>query len=152
MFAQIQPKHNFRKHINEHMKHGTHNQHVVNLCASMRILCAYPHPHANTNCLTSMDSQTYKRFRVSFATRFGHLQCNLATELPRTQLSRKRRGEPTNEPTNPWPIPCTPMRIYAHTMRVPTHPHANKNHETTFQENVGSISKPPKQTNEFIVA
>ena len=95
MFAQMQPKRNFRKHMNEHMKHGTHNQHVVNLCASMRILCAYPHPRANTKCLTSLDSQTYKRFRISFATRFGHLPCNLATEFPRTQLSRKRRGEPT---------------------------------------------------------
>ena len=68
------------------MKHGTHNQHVVNLCASMRILCAYPHSNANTNCLTSLDSQTYKQFKVLFATRFGHWQCNLATEPPRAQL------------------------------------------------------------------
>jgi hypothetical protein len=40
-------------------------------------------------------------------------------------------SQPTNEPTNPWPMPCAPMRIYAHTMRVPTHPDANNIRETT---------------------
>ena len=53
--------------------------------------------------------------------------CNRTT----SNTTIKETSGRTNQRTNPWPIPCTSMRIYTHTMRVPTHPHANKIRETT---------------------
>jgi hypothetical protein len=191
--------------MKKHITNGTRNQRVVHLCASMRILCACPHPHANTNCSTSLGSQTYKTIQgfVCSALRTLAMQsCNRTASSTTIKETSERANQPTNQPipgqcpvhlcasmrtlcacprtlmptifvkqplmpptvhqieyvrTNstktqlskthkrtyetrdPQPTRCKPMRIYAHTMRIPTSPCQHKLFNKSGLANVQTI-------------
>ena len=129
MFAQMQPKHNFRKHMKKHITNGTRNQRVVHLCASMRMPTSpCQHKLFNKSGLANVQNDSGFRLQRASDTCNAILQPNC---LEHNYQGNVGASQPTNEPTNPWPMPCAPMRIYAHTMRVPTHPDANNIRETT---------------------
>jgi hypothetical protein len=116
--AILQPnclEHNYQGNVraNQPTNQPIPGQCPVHLCASMRTLCACP----RTLMPTIFVKQPLMPPTV-------HQIEYVRTNATKTQLSKTHKR--TYETRDPQPTRCKPMRIYAHTMRIPTSPCQHK--------------------------